>query len=101
MLRRPPRSKRTDTLFPSTTLFRALDHATGEEREAALVVRRDQRRRTPLLVEGIFGDPGRGATLGAVRPVLGIHTHVPGGVRRPVVEDQDVDRKSTRLNSRH
>src|SRR3546814_4022372 len=34
MIRRPPRSTRTDTLFPSTTLFRALerlahDHARG------------------------------------------------------------------------
>src|SRR3546814_18897712 len=26
MLRRPPRSTRTDTLFPYTTLFRSLDH---------------------------------------------------------------------------
>src|SRR3546814_6519845 len=27
MIRRPPRSTRTDTLFPSTTLFRSLDRA--------------------------------------------------------------------------
>src|SRR3546814_15282856 len=27
MIRRPPRSTRTDTLFPYTTLFRSLDHA--------------------------------------------------------------------------
>src|SRR3546814_2813805 len=33
MIRRPPRSTRTDTLFPYTTLFRSL-HQTGE-REAA------------------------------------------------------------------
>src|SRR3546814_11179795 len=26
MLRRPPRSKRTDTLFPDPTLFRSLQH---------------------------------------------------------------------------
>src|SRR3546814_1921061 len=26
MLRRPPRSTRTDTLFPFTTLFRSVDH---------------------------------------------------------------------------
>src|SRR3546814_18392530 len=26
MIRRPPRSTRTDTLFPYTTLFRSLDH---------------------------------------------------------------------------
>src|SRR3546814_14678031 len=27
MIRRPPRSTRTDTLFPSTTLFRSVSHA--------------------------------------------------------------------------
>src|SRR3546814_5309544 len=29
MIRRPPRSTRTDTLFPYTTLFRSLDHLLG------------------------------------------------------------------------
>src|SRR3546814_15791636 len=29
MIRRPPRSTRTDTLFPYTTLFRSLDIALG------------------------------------------------------------------------
>src|SRR3546814_17162204 len=31
MLRRPPRSTRTDTLFPYTTLFRSLARARGFE----------------------------------------------------------------------
>src|SRR3546814_11146532 len=30
MIRRPPRSTRTDTLFPYTTLFRSLDAATPQ-----------------------------------------------------------------------
>src|SRR3546814_9254120 len=30
MIRRPPRSTRTDTLFPYTTLFRSQDHGHGE-----------------------------------------------------------------------
>src|SRR3546814_20192409 len=30
MIRRPPRSTRTDTLFPDTTLFRSLRQAQGE-----------------------------------------------------------------------
>src|SRR3546814_4519238 len=30
MIRRPPRSTRTDTLFPYTTLFRSLDGSTTE-----------------------------------------------------------------------
>src|SRR3546814_12406613 len=29
MIRRPPRSTRTDTLFPYTTLFRSDEHAAG------------------------------------------------------------------------
>src|SRR3546814_6107855 len=29
MIRRPPRSTRTDTLFPYTTLFRSRDHASA------------------------------------------------------------------------
>src|SRR3546814_5948854 len=34
MIRRPPRSTRTDTLFPYTTLFRSFDTAVGHKREA-------------------------------------------------------------------
>src|SRR3546814_4248342 len=37
MIRRPPRSTRTDTLFPYTTLFRS---ATGFERASALLATR-------------------------------------------------------------
>src|SRR3546814_9210412 len=31
MIRRPPRSTRTDTLFPYTTLFRSIAEANGKE----------------------------------------------------------------------
>src|SRR3546814_12869173 len=66
MIRRPPRSTRTDTLFPYTTLFRSLLHAHVErtveaEREAAVGVV-DLRRRDPE-VERHAVDPtaaGRG-----------------------------------------
>src|SRR3546814_13160476 len=34
MIRRPPRSTRTDTLFPYTTLFRSSRSATGAARRA-------------------------------------------------------------------
>src|SRR3546814_1269008 len=30
MIRRPPRSTRTDTLFPYTTLFRSVEHFTNQ-----------------------------------------------------------------------
>src|SRR3546814_3831874 len=37
MIRRPPRSTRTDTLFPYTTLFRSLDKAGKVERGIMLI----------------------------------------------------------------
>src|SRR3546814_2966770 len=57
MRRRPPRSTRTDTLFPDTTLFRSCDaRAEGEEpyedrfarAGGALICRRRLRRATRL-----------------------------------------------------
>src|SRR3546814_15297558 len=36
MIRRPPRSTRTDTLFPYTTLFRSAGHRRGHEEGAGL-----------------------------------------------------------------
>src|SRR3546814_11424319 len=52
MIRRPPRSTRTDTLFPYTTLFRSL-LAGREERVpvAALVVHRGKAERVRVLGE--------------------------------------------------
>src|SRR3546814_16673937 len=51
MIRRPPRSTRTDTLFPYTTLFRShrVDAAlTGETQRAAGVAARDRRAVGPF-----------------------------------------------------
>src|SRR3546814_11121965 len=45
MIRRPPRSTRTDTLFPYTTLFRSLD-AAGVDTDAAGHVCVDARQDT-------------------------------------------------------
>src|SRR3546814_5431790 len=54
MIRRPPRSKRTDTLFPYTTLFRSrrITAASEATRSAALSV--ISRRPGTLLVSAIF-----------------------------------------------
>src|SRR3546814_4819016 len=51
MIRRPPRSTRTDTLFPYTTLFRSHDRPAGHQR----------RREDPHL--------GHGRSLGEARGV--------------------------------
>src|SRR3546814_5368356 len=47
MLRRPPVSTRTDTLFPYTTLFRSLEEAQANTERAALW----RMKRFPLLVD--------------------------------------------------
>src|SRR3546814_8609401 len=52
MIRRPPRSTRTDTLFPYTTLFRsAVEHRPHRQRDRRYVHRRrrHQRRRCRLV----------------------------------------------------
>src|SRR3546814_14906978 len=36
MIRRPPRSTRTDTLFPYTTLFRSYDRSTSDQNASEL-----------------------------------------------------------------
>src|SRR3546814_4383820 len=63
MIRRPPRSTRTDTLFPYTTLFRSSDHRTRhhdrEHRRHGAVHRRlrPHRRRAAPVPSG--GDQSR------------------------------------------
>src|SRR3546814_14045620 len=96
MIRRPPRSTRTDTLFPYTTLFRATVEPVmmnpvsrpferhragiGEIVHAAIVEMADRPAFLPIDMEDGAGDP---------RP------EVPHFLQR------HVDRKSTRLNSSH
>src|SRR3546814_14162731 len=52
MMRRPPRSTRTDTLFPYTTLFRS--YVGGYHTEAGLILR--QRRQQGMKTQLISGD---------------------------------------------
>src|SRR3546814_1293296 len=70
MIRRPPRSTRTDTLFPYTTLFRS--HAPGpggDQRHQQRGVDQDPRARDPGLaavdgvLRGVADQPGRVAHL--------------------------------------
>src|SRR3546814_3725027 len=44
MIRRPPRSTRTDTLFPDTTLFRSEDDVEAGDQDVAGIVAREFRR---------------------------------------------------------
>src|SRR3546814_13988434 len=97
MVRRPPRSTRTDTLLPYTTLFRSLD------RYAAAVVAHRHRSvggEAQLDPACLAGD---GLVHGVVQD-LGDQM-----MQRPLVGAADIharsaahrDRKSTRLNSSH
>src|SRR3546814_11943565 len=82
MIRRPPRSTRTDTLFPYTTLFRSLEQRALQR-------------------------PGLGDLLGILglgSSPLGAATSAALEVRldpRACLAPELVDRKSTRLNSSH
>src|SRR3546814_15087430 len=68
MIRRPPRSTRTDTLFPYTTLFRsgrAADHGDGRlERRHQHPVEREQGQERPQEDAADDEAPGHGATGG-------------------------------------
>src|SRR3546814_17191868 len=108
MIRRPPRSTRTDTLFPHTPLFRssvrmALAHhdtAHGDQAERLdAIFLGPQYGRDDDVASGL--EPAVGAQADAVaQPVEGEHlidlgqAHFPRGAGI-------LDRKSTRLNSSH
>src|SRR3546814_2120807 len=120
MIRRPPRSTRTDTLFPYTTLFRSviagkeilalLAHGGAAQRRPA---GRDQAHRVAAGVpvdaeEGVgpgLGGGGRGVGLAAVAHGReyrgGSRLWQCPGRRRRVAVGLPRDRKSTRLNSSH
>src|SRR3546814_4756279 len=119
MIRRPPRSTRTDTLFPYTTLFRSvpfgqaehLGHPEARGQQSPMGDLREFRRaRRAARVKqsrdvGSFGRrvPGKRVAVGLAQQPL-----ERKGIRRifRAADEQDGfeigrDRKSTRLNSSH
>src|SRR3546814_2077037 len=106
MIRRPPRSTRTDTLFPYTTLFRssrtqAIEEGLHLQHDRPGAFATDRRNQEPRLLPAESGDD-----LLRLRPRL-VLEHQVG-----LVEDQptrivqhrrvalaQLDRKSTHLNS--
>src|SRR3546814_7941792 len=99
MIRRPPRSTRTDTLFPYTTLFRSLAHSRSNAELARL---------ENLDPVGVDHDIERRPR----DPDEDRRGHHPGDIRLRIgkreVDDRghheqpgEEDRKSTRLNSSH
>src|SRR3546814_13221400 len=106
MRRVPPRSSRTDTLFPNTSPFRS-----GREERYQLQLADQHGLALPraaaplsLLIEN--REELRGHDLVAERVRVGIAGHRPDLCRVERAEagqqvDIDIDRKSTRLNSSH
>src|SRR3546814_12080345 len=92
MIRRPPRSTRTDTLFPYTTLFRS-GMSADESARIVELLRRLRGEHTLVLVEH---------DMDAVFAVADVITvMVNGAVLESGAPDAIRDRKSTRLNSSH
>src|SRR3546814_14384617 len=86
MIRRPPRSTRTDTLFPYTTLFRSrLGHPAAEERVLGLCGQRTRRQaggdgRAVALPQPYQPVPAAAEPVRAARRVTG-----GGGCRQSVI----------------
>src|SRR3546814_2209678 len=113
MIRRPPRSTRTDTLFPYTTLFRSgLGVDAGDTHAAVLghalcpaqVAARQQDREllAAQATQVVHASAEREAVLGHFLqgPVAGVVAETIVD-RLEVVQVEHQDRKSTRLNSSH
>src|SRR3546814_7643092 len=120
MIRRPPRSTRTDTLFPYTTLFRSaiVGKQLRDSEEFRLDVWLKDRK---LRLEGIMQPnfPSHiasrlccvnvrcGTSLPALRVSRSVKEFAEGCLTNPAKSDDPIercrctDRKSTRLNSSH
>src|SRR3546814_12719952 len=110
MIRRPPRSTRTDTLFPYTTLFRSV--RTVDARRIIDEVCVDAPAARGIFDSARLGDAkvrpfadhprAKVAAVDAMQ-VIGAVAHLAVGFRCPlhIGADAPEDRKSTRLNSSH
>src|SRR3546814_2701013 len=110
MIRRPPRSTRTDTLFPYTTLFRSPHYVRRElvvERDApGRLLGRNRFLSRHRQVDGRAGDESNGEGRVAELALLISKTSAERQRRRIVqfvihLSKGSEDRKSTRLNSSH
>src|SRR3546814_18218429 len=100
MIRRPPRSTRTDTLFPYTTLFRAIPFGSMEGRlvEAAPAVAVEAGVMSRAALEGADGTLAGGMILEALDGMPAVPLHGMEGARpravHPMTSEAVTDRKS-------
>src|SRR3546814_19203077 len=105
MIRRPPRSTRTDTLFPYTTLFRS----SRDGRDPQIVACRGYDHNF-VLDKGVTSrpefaarleDPKSGRVLELWTTEPGVQVYTGNFLDGTLVGKNGQDRKSTRLNSSH
>src|SRR3546814_19944390 len=114
MIRRPPRSTRTDTLFPYTTLFRSariavLGHPIGRGRPGEAGPARSRIVFVGAVEQGVAAARAPIAAVGLVVVVAarkrrlgpGLAQHMLFGGRQPGAPFGLGARKSTRLNCGH
>src|SRR3546814_10269042 len=120
MIRLPPRSTRTDTLFPYTTLFRSLASAVDQRHVLRMIgqierfldcgiAAADHRHLLAAKEKAVAGGAGRNAL--AAQFLLARNAQPfglrPGGDHQRIADifiaavTDSADRKSTRLNSSH
>src|SRR3546814_11836134 len=97
MIRRPPRSTRTDTLFPYTTLFRSVDEADpASANQPTHEIRRLGWPHQPSSAHSNAGSMKPTQPTRASQPTKSV-----GWVGSTNPAPHTRDRKSTRLNSSH
>src|SRR3546814_1514025 len=115
MIPRPPRSTRTDTLFPYTTLFRSIRNSNLELRQGSIVngANLDELLQGVESVVCMLGDAKmqskenvNTAFVKKLIPAMRRQDvkkllYQAGGATNPYKEKLPLDRKSTRLNSSH
>src|SRR3546814_2249453 len=102
MIRRPPRSTRTDTLFPYTTLFRSIQDKIRSIRSSATEGSLFERASETLRELGDEIDRQEEAPPGTPEaPAPTAEPDQPEPLPVRIQEPAPRDRKSTRLNSSH
>src|SRR3546814_11618511 len=102
MIRRPPRSTRTDTPVPSTTLFRsrsgagALVNFSSESAHAA-----QAKRWVYPCTKAAIEELTRSQALDVAKDNIRVNAVIPGWTWSAPIKKAHADRKSTRLNSSH
>src|SRR3546814_15746588 len=100
MIRRPPRSNRTDTLLPYTTLFRSLDdglvaqlHLAARQRVSQILFERTALFGRLMQVAGIKAEAAPPVALGRIKRQIGVADKVVAAL--PVEgRDRDPDRRA-------